>query len=169
MKKLTPKQEKFIKEYMIDLNGQQAAIRAGYSVKSAKEIASEMLTKPNIQAALGKKQAEQSKRLGISADRVMNELAKIGFANITDLANVNTAKVNLAASRDDTAAIQSVRVKTIPTNDGKIVEREIKTHDKIKALENIGRRLGMWNDKLSVDGNISLNFLGENELPEDNE
>jgi len=169
MGRFTPKQEKFVKEYMIDMCGAQAAIRAGYSPKNADNIASELLGKTHIKAAVAREKAKHSRRTGITADRIMRELAKIGFADLTDIANVDTAKVKTGANRDDTAALQSVRVKTTVSDGSKTVEREIKLHDKHKALETMGRRLGMWNDKLSVDGNVSLNFLGENELPEDGE
>ena len=71
---LTPKQKTFCEEYLIDLNGSQAAIRAGYSESSAKEIASENLTKPNIQEALKYQIDKRSKRTEITADRILGAL-----------------------------------------------------------------------------------------------
>ena len=135
MVKLTAKQKRFKDEYLIDLNGAQAAIRAGYSPHSAKEIASELLTKLNIRAEIDRAMAERSRRTGINQDRVLMELAKVGFVNITDVVNMDEAMVNGESNRDDTAAIQSVKVKIIPTEDGNIVEREIRLNDKIRALE----------------------------------
>ena len=70
-KKLTKKQQLFVDEYLIDLNATQAAIRAGYSVESARDIGCENLTKPNIQQAIAEKMAERSKRTGVNQDRVV--------------------------------------------------------------------------------------------------
>jgi len=74
--KLTAKQQRFVEEYLIDLNATQAAIRAGYSPESAKEIGCENLTKPNIKAAIDKAMAERSRRTGITQDRVLREQPK---------------------------------------------------------------------------------------------
>jgi phage terminase, small subunit len=75
--KLTEKQQRFVDEYLIDLNATQAAIRAGYSVKTADVIGCENLTKPNIQQAIAEHMAERSRRTGVNQDRVVLELAKI--------------------------------------------------------------------------------------------
>jgi len=149
MGKLTPKQRRFVEEYLIDLNGTQAAIRAGYSPNTAKEIASENLTKPNIAAAIAKAMADRSRRTGITVDRVLEEIAKIAFVNAADIINVD-GSVEWNAERHDTAAVQSVKVKTIPAEDGNIVEREVRLYDKAKSLEMLGRHLGLFNDKMQL-------------------
>lgn len=146
---ITEKQKKFVEEYLIDLNATQAAIRAGYSVKNAGKIGHELLEKTRISNEITKKIAERSRRTGINADRVLIELAKIAFVNADDVIESKDATLKENASRDDLAAIQSVKVKTFG-EDG--VEREIKLADKIKALDMLGRHLGMWNDKLQVSG-----------------
>lgn len=146
---MTKKQKRFVEEYLIDLNATQAAIRAGYSPDTAKEIGCENLTKPNISAEVSKAMAERSKRTGVNADRVVMELAKIAFVNADDVINSKDATLKEDVSRDDTAAIQSVKVKKFG-DDG--LEREIKMADKIKALELLGRHLGMFKDKVEVSG-----------------
>lgn len=146
---ITEKQKKFVEEYLIDLNATQAAIRAGYSVKNAGKIGHELLEKTRISNEITKKIAERSRRTGINADRVLIELAKIAFVNADDVIESKDATLKENASRDDLAAIQSIKVKTFG-EDG--VEREIKFADKIKALDMLGRHLGMWNDKLQVSG-----------------
>lgn len=146
---ITEKQKKFVEEYLIDLNATQAAIRAGYSIKNAGKIGHELLEKTRISNEITKKIAERSRRTGINADRVLIELAKIAFVNADDVIESKDATLKENASRDDLAAIQSVKVKTFG-EDG--VEREIKLADKIKALDMLGRHLGMWNDKLQVSG-----------------
>jgi len=157
MSKLTSKQKRFVEEYLIDLNATQAAIRAGYSTQTAKEIGCENLTKPNIQAAIDKAMAERSKRTGVNADRVVIELAKIAFVNPIDVINLDEATLKDSASRDDLAAISSVRVKTFPTKSGELgVEKEIRMHDKIRALELLGRHLGMFTDKVKIEGAIPV-------------
>lgn len=155
MAKLTAKQKAFCDEYLIDLNATQAAIRAGYSSDTAKEIASENLTKPNIRAYIDKEIAERSKRTGINQDRVIRELARIAFVNANDVINIDEATLKDNVSEDDTATIASVKVKTIPTKDGEGTEREIKLADKLKALELLGKHLGMFTEKVDINANIN--------------
>lgn len=151
---LTKKQKLFVDEYLIDLNATQAAIRAGYSPDTAKAIGSENLTKPDIRAHIDKAMAERSKRTGVNADRVVMELAKIAFINAVDVINAEDATLKDDAAPEDTAAIQSVKVKTFPTKDGEGVEREIKMADKIKALELLGKHLGMFKDRVELSGSL---------------
>lgn len=150
-RQLTEKQQTFVDEYLIDLNATQAAIRAGYSVKNADKIGSELLGKTRVSEAIGKALAERSKRTGINADRIVRELAKIALVNPDDVVHFNSATVKEGASRDDLAAIASVKVKTIPTEDGDIIEREVKFYDKNRALEQLGKHLGMFTDKFKVE------------------
>jgi phage terminase small subunit len=152
MAKLTPKQKAFCEEYLIDLNATQAAIRAGYSPATAKDIESQNLAKLNIRAYIDKAMAERSKRTGINQDRVIRELARIAFVNANDVIDIDEATLKQGATEDDTAAIASVKVKTIPTKDGEGTEREIKLTDKLKALELLGKHLGMFKDKVEVSG-----------------
>lgn len=161
---LTEKQRRFVDEYLIDLNATQAAIRAGYSVKTAREQASQNLTKLNIQQEISEKMAERSKRTGVNQDRIVLELAKIAFVNAADVIDSDDATIKAGATADDTAAIQSVKVKVIPTKEGEGVEREIRLNDKLKALELLGKHLGMWNDKLDVNLNIPVVISGEDNL-----
>lgn len=147
---MTDKQKRFCEEYLIDLNATQAAIRAGYSPKSASEIGRQLLEKTGVSREIQKLMAEQSRRTGVTADRVIRELAKIGFVNAADVIDDEDATVRPTASDDDTACIQSIKVKTMSSDKGDIVEREVKLADKTKALELLGRHLGMWNDKITV-------------------
>ena len=78
---MTAKQERFVEEYLIDLNATQAAIRAGYSPKTANEQGARLLAKVSVQTAISKAQAERSRRTGINQDRVIRELAKVAFLN----------------------------------------------------------------------------------------
>lgn len=153
---LTKKQQTFVDEYLIDLNATQAAIRAGYSSHTAKDIGCENLSKPNIRACVDKAMAERSKRTGVNQDRVIRELAKIAFVNAANLINFKCASVEEDATEDDTAAIQSVKVKITPSEDGDIIEREVKLYDKRAALVDLGKHLGMFIDRLDINLPITV-------------
>lgn len=151
---MTKKQKRFVEEYLIDLNATQAAIRAGYDVGSAQrasEIGAQLLQNTQVSSAISKAMAERSKRTGVNADRVVTELAKIAFVNASDVIDADTATLKPDAAPEDTAAIQSVKVKTFG-EDG--LEREIKMADKLKALELLGKHLGMFEDKLKLSGSL---------------
>ena len=129
---MTDKQERFCEEYMIDLNATQAAIRAGYSPKTANEQGSQLLAKLSIQNRIAQ----------LQADRVVRELAKVAFVNAGDLIDARTASLKSDAAPDDLAAVQSVKVKTFG-EDG--LEQEVKLADKLRALDLLGKHLGMFN------------------------
>jgi phage terminase small subunit len=153
----------FVAEYLIDLNATQACIRAGYSAKNADKIGPELLGKTRVKQAIDEALAIRSKRTGINQDRIILELAKIGLVNPTDVIDMDEATLKGDANRDDTAAISSVKVKRIPTEDGDIVEREVKLCDKIAALKLLGQHLGMFADNLNVNGKLIV-FSGEDKL-----
>lgn len=155
---MTKKQKRFVEEYLIDLNATQAAIRAGYSPNCAQEIGAENLSKPIIAAEVDKALAERSRRTGINQDRVVKELARIAFVKITDVVNTDDVTIRGDASEDDLAAIQCIKVKTMDSDKGSSEEREVKLNDKIRALELLGKHLGMWDDRFSVDMDGDLNI-----------
>lgn len=158
---MTDKQIRFCEEYLIDLNATQAAIRAGYSPKTASEQSSRLLTNVKIRARIDEGIAEQSRRTGINADRVVRELARVGLVNPADVINTDKVTIKRDASRDDTAAIATVKVKVSDSEQGSSIEREIKFHDKNKALELLGRHLGMFNDKLNITGEGTVKIVDD--------
>lgn len=143
-RKLTPKQKKFVEEYLIDLNATQAAIRAGYSKKNAHKIGPELVGKTRISAHIRKAIEKRSERTEIKQDDVLKELCNIGFSNLTDYLTVSNGVVTIkdfdGITKDKLSAVSSVK----QTRDGV----EIKLYDKIKALEDIGKHLGMFNGLL---------------------
>lgn len=159
---MTDKQKRFVEEYLIDLNATQACIRAGYSVNNADKIGSELLGKTRVQEAVSQALAERSKRTGISADRVVNELAKIAFVKITDVVN-SDGSIKRNADPDDIACIESYKVKDTDGLNGSSTEREVKLASKLKALELLGKHLGMWSDKFQVELSVPV-FGGEEDL-----
>ena len=148
---MTKKQKLFAEEYLRDLNATQAAIRAGYSPDTAGSIGGENLKKPEIRACIDRAMAERSKRVGVNADRVLQELAKIALVNPGNVINADDATIRPEATEEDKAAIMSVKVKQSVSENGDSIEREIRMADKIKALELLGKHLGMFKDNLNVN------------------
>lgn len=160
---MTKKQKLFVAEYLIDLNATQAAIRAGYSVDTAGEIGHENLKKPEIQKAIAKAMAERNKRTGVNQDRVVLELARIAFINMTDVVD-DHGRIKENATEDDKSCIESIKYKESYSETGSSVEREVKIGSKLKALELLGKHLGMWNDKVDVNVAVPIVISGEDSL-----
>lgn len=151
MAKLTPKQQAFIREYLVDLNATAAAKRAGYSEKTAYRTGADNLKKPQIAAALEKALAERAKRLEVTADRVVEELAKVGFANLLDyfhLTSDGEPYVDLSEiTPDQAAALAELQVEDYVEgrgDDARQVRRvKIKVADKLRALDQLAQHLGI--------------------------
>lgn len=155
--KLTAKQQRFVEEYLVDLNATQAAIRAGYSKKTAQQIGAENLSKPVIASALKEAKDKRSARTEITQDAVLNELGLIGFSNMMDYVTVTAdglAKVDLTnMTRDQAAALGEITSEGVQS-DGvlNVVRTKIKLTDKRPALVDIGKHLGMFKDQLELVG-----------------
>src|SRR5215469_13741708 len=157
---LTRKQELFVREYLVDLNATQAAIRSGYSKKTARQVGSENLTKPDIQEEIKKRSSRRSEKLELSADLVVSELMKLGLANMLDYVQTTDegrAYVDLSKlTRDQAAAIQEIVVDEYVDGKGdearQVKRTRFKLGDKRGALELLGRRLKMWTDRHEVVG-----------------
>lgn len=142
--------ERFCQEYLIDLNATQAYIRCGYKTKNPTARASELRAKQNISARIGELQAEVSARTGVNQERVVRELARVAFLDPTRLADMDSATVDPTAREDDRAAIASVKVRS----GSDWTEREVRFADKLKALELLGKHLGMFQDNLNITGEL---------------
>lgn len=158
---MTRKQERFVQEYLVDLCATQAAIRAGYSPRSAQQVSAKLMLNTVIRARIDQAMAELSKRTGVNQERVIRELAKAAFVNATDVVDFESAKLLPTATPEDTAAIASVKVKTIPTAEGLGVEREIRMADKLKALELLGKHFGMFTDNVRLSGNVGVQIIDD--------
>ena len=143
---LTPKQQRFCEEYIVDLNATQAAIRSGYSEKTACAIGLENLGKPMIQALIQEAMYIRSQRTEITADMVVRELALIGFADMADYSAWSKDGVSLIDSKELPAGASRAvaEVSQTVTKDGGTVK--FKLHDKKAALELLGRHLNMFGD-----------------------
>jgi phage terminase small subunit len=145
MGKLTDKQEMFCKEYLIDLNATQAAIRAGYSKKTAKEQGCENLTKPNIQIKIAELKESRSKRVEVDSDYVLKELLNWADGDYTELMLL-TAKQIKELSPEIRRLITGFKrvTRRIPGTDEQEVQIEVKFIDKQKAMEMIARHIGFY-------------------------
>lgn len=157
---LTAKQKRFVEEYLVDLNATQAAIRAGYSQDTARSIGCENLTKPDIQDAINEAVEERSKRVEITQDMVLRELAMIAFVDIRQAFDANG---NLLPIKDlpeniarAVAGIDIRKLKTFNGGDEDGSRKEEWTHnlkliDKKGGLELLGKHLKMFVERHSID------------------
>lgn len=143
MAELNEKQATFCREYLVDLNAKQAAIRAGYKEKSAEVQASRLLSLVKVQAEVQRLMQAREERTQITADRVVQELARIAFADVRQVAQWNYSRVGLVPSEDvpDDAAAAIGEISM--TQHGP----RIKMLNKQPALELLGKHLGMFKDK----------------------
>jgi phage terminase small subunit len=145
---LSGKEERFCQEYIIDLNATQAAKRAGYSERSASEIGYENLRKPQIIDFISQLKEARSKRTEVTADKVLKELAKLGFSNIQDyIEDDHTIKNLKEIGRKKSAAISSIK-KTTRKIGAELLDEtiEFKLYDKKGALELIGKHIGFFRE-----------------------
>lgn len=154
MAKLTPKQKRFVAEYLVDLNATQAAIRAGYSEKRASEIGYQLLQKTTVQAETRKAMADREERTGVTQDWVVQELYKIAHADRGGIAKVvgGGRAVELTDTDELDAEQRAALVGVEETKFG----IKVTTCDKLKALELLGRHLGMFTDKQEISADTTL-------------
>lgn len=149
-KKLTPKQTRFVDEYLKDRNASAAAKRAGYNPDSGRHLTA----KPHIRAAINRRVEKAAQRADLTAQRVLDELARLGFSNMLDYVRISDQGepfVDLSGiSRDQAAAIQEVTVEDYLEGrgeDARQVRRvKFKLAGKEGPLEKLGKYLGLFSD-----------------------
>lgn len=176
---MTDKQKRFCEEYLIDLNATQAAIRAGYKEKTAYSQGQRLLKKVEVQKQIEEGKKNLSERVKVTQERVIEELSCIAFSKASDYAKV-IEKDRMTESEDGIMIPildhegEPVKYKTVEpvltddlTEDQKraiaVIKRgrdgfEIKPYDKIRALELLGKHLGMFTEKVEVSGTINDPF-----------
>lgn len=148
---MTEKQKIFADEYLIDLNATRAYRVAYPSVKkdeTAAAAAARMLRNVKVAAYIQERMQERQKRTEITQDRVLQELAAIAFAKTTDYAEIKNERVRIK----DTEELDEQQARAIAGIEEGKFGIKVKLNDKEKALELLGRHLGMFKDKLEVSG-----------------
>lgn len=171
MAKLNEKQRKFCHEYIVDHNATQAAIRAGYSAKTAQQISSKLLLKVVVQAYIKELEQTVYEKLGITKERILKEQARIGFSRIDDHLIIDDdgcviAKTFDAMPEGALACIKKIKHKKVirASNTGKgeetIIDNtfEFELYDKQKALDMMGKDLGLGKEQIEITG--KLDFVG---------
>lgn len=147
---MTKKQKIFADEYLIDLNATRAYRVAYPSVKkddTARANGSRMLTNANVAKYIAERMQERQQRTEVTQDMVVKELAAIAFSKATDYAVIKGGTVCIK----DTDSLSDEQIRAIAgIKEGKFGV-EVRLNDKEKALELLGRHLGMWNDKLDIN------------------
>ena len=161
MAKLTPKQERFVAEYLKDLNGTQSAIRAGYSARTANQQAARLLANVKVSAAIQAAQQRRAERTEITVDRVLMEYARLAFSDMRQFVEWDSTGVTWKDSTDlaDGAAACVSEVSETVSEGGKT--KRFKLHSKTSALSDVAKHLGMFKDKESDGGAAALAALGK--------
>lgn len=162
MAKLTSKQQRFCDEYLIDLNATQAAIRAGYSEKTARAIGAENLTKPDIKEYIEKRMAEKEKELIADQDEVLRYLTAVMRRQMTDSVVVTLQREVSKYAPDENG---TMRKQTVKEEVPQIVKIPAQLKDANKAAELLGRAYGAFTADVQVDVVVPV-FSGEDDLEE---
>lgn len=156
---MNEKHKRFVAEYLIDLNATKAAERAGYSPKTAYSQGHDLLKKPEIASAIQAGMDKRANKLEISAERVLQEIAKMAFVDARKFFNTDGSLKPATELDDDTAAaLQGFDVEKLYQHFAKGAAQEtgtvskIKIADKTKSLELLGRHLKLFTDKVEVSG-----------------
>lgn len=164
----------FAREYYKTNNALQSAIKAGWTKSTAISRAHKLLDKVGIKNKIRKLEEKAKEKFEISEERIMNELVKTGFANVQDFMTWTEKgevvfKPSTELSRDTAAAISGISVSTKFDKDGNQlgVDAQLKMNDKLKALEMMGRKIGMWNDKLTVTKKVINVNLDDSDTDDD--
>ena len=166
---LTPKQQRFVEEYLIDLNGTQAAIRAGYSAKTANEQAARLLAKVSVSQAVAEAKMARAEKVGIDAEWLLKRLAEESTADVADLYDEagGLKPVHEWPLIWRQGLVAGIDVEEIRENGGGVgIIRKVKLSDRVKRLELIGRHIdvGAFKDKVEHSGKVELEALSDDAL-----
>lgn len=166
MANLTAKQQRFCDEYLIDLNATQAAIRAGYSEKAARQIGTENLSKPAIREYIDQRMAEKEDALIAKQDEVMKYLSAVMRRELKESVVVTVSESQSFYAPDEKG---TMRKQTIEKETPQIVEIPAKLSDANKAAELLGKAYAMFSEKVEIDGAVPtiIDDSGDEETPEE--
>ena len=164
MAKLNIKQEAFCREYIVDLNATQAAIRAGYSEKTANRISFTLLTKVDIQNRIAELLEERNARTQVNADYVLNRLIEIDQMDLLDIMHDDWSFKQLGewpkVWRQFISGVDVSELKEISEGNDKVIGsvlKKIKWPDKVKNLELLGKHTGVqaFKEKIELSGSMA--------------
>lgn len=168
MANLTPKQQRFVEEYLIDLNGTRAYIRAGYAVKdedTAAVMSSRLLRNDKVQEAIAEAQAEREERTKIDADYVLKRLVEIDQMDVLDIMD---DQMKILPLRDWPKIWRQYisNIENLELTDADGVFKKIKWPDKVKNLELLGKHVsvGAFKDKIEHSGKIEISDISDDAL-----
>lgn len=165
MANLTPKQQRFVEEYLIDLNATQAAIRSGYSEKTARQIGEQNLSKLDIQKAIQEALQERKERVQIDADYVLKRLVEIDQMDVLDIMD---DQMKILPLRDWPKIWRQYisNIENLELTDAEGVFKKIKWPDKVKNLELLGKHVsvGAFKDKIEHSGKIAISDISDDAL-----
>ena len=157
---MTPKQERFIAEYLIDLNATKAAVRAGYHPKTAALL----IAKDSIRAAIAEKQAPVLAKLGLTSERTLEEIRRIAYSDVRRMFDGPNLKP-ICEMDDETAACVAsfeVVIKNAAAGDGHTdTVHKLKAWDKLKALEMAAKHLGLLVENINLDAHVDYGWRTE--------
>lgn len=153
--KMTAKQKRFCDEYLIDLNATQAAIRAGYSEKTARQIGTENLSKPSIKEYIEKRMAEKEAALIADQDEVMKYLSAVMRREKSENVVVTVSEKRTFYAPDESG---TMRKNTVEKEEAKIVQIPARLSDSNKAAELLGKAYGIYTDRVEQDVDMELNI-----------
>lgn len=159
MVKLNPKQQAFVQEYLIDLNATQAAIRAGYAERTAYSQGQRLLKHVEIQAAIQKAQLAREKRTEVTADQVIKQLAKIAFHDIRDVVIWGEGGHIRIKAADEIDGTVLQEISESVTDSGNTCR--VKLNDRMKALELLGRHMGLFTDNVKLSGEVGVKIIDD--------
>jgi phage terminase small subunit len=156
--KLSPKQQRFIDEYLVDLNASQAALRAGYSPKSARIIGQQLLAKPYIADAVTAAMTARAERVHLTQDAVLEELAMLSCSDIRNYLIDDHGNVLLRSGAPDAAmrAVASLKKKIVHTDAGISYETEIRLWNKPMSVRMAGEHLGLFKQQVDISGTVKV-------------
>jgi phage terminase small subunit len=157
---LTARQARFVAEYLVDLNGTQAAIRAGYSPETAESQASRLLTNAKVSAAVSAGKAAQLSAAQLTAARVLEELRRLAFSDVRGLFDeAGNLRPLHELTAEQAAAIASLEVvkKNVAAGDGQVdTIHKVKVWDKTKALESLAKHFGLLTERVEHGGSLVI-------------
>ena len=149
---ITPQQELFVRQYVLDLNATKAVLRSGYAKKNARQQGSYLLSKPDIQAAIKARLERRFEKVDIKTDEVLRQIRRLAFANLEGVIEIRNGRTYIAdttsLTKDQMACISEIK-ETAEGIQVKLISRE-------KMIELLGRHMGMFMDKLEHSGTLKV-------------